>query len=63
MTIAPASTDRRNSPAIDPITLEIIGGTIEATRREMELQIERTARSVVIREGRDYRAGIFDRAR
>ena len=46
--------------AIDPITLEIIGGTIESTRREMELQIERTARSVVIREGRDYRAGIFD---
>jgi N-methylhydantoinase B len=27
----------------------------------MELQIERTARSVVIREGRDYRSGIFDR--
>ncbi len=50
----------RNS-RIDPISLEIIGGTIEATRREMELQIERTARSVVIREGRDYRAGIFDR--
>ena len=61
MTIAPASTDRRNFPTIDPITLEIIGGTIEATRREMELQIERTARSVVIREGRDYRAGLFDR--
>lgn len=49
----------RNS-RLDPITLEIIGGTIEASRREMELQVERTARSVVIREGRDYRAGIFD---
>lgn len=61
MTITPVSGNRRNSPAIDPITLEIIGGTIEATRREMELQIERTARSVVIREGRDYRAGLFDR--
>ncbi|RVT90966.1 hydantoinase B/oxoprolinase family protein [Sphingomonas crocodyli] len=46
---------------IDPITLEIIAGTIESTRREMEAQIERTARSVVIREGRDYRAGVFDR--
>jgi len=46
---------------IDPITLEIIGGTIESARREMEIQIERTARSVVIREGRDYRAGIFNR--
>jgi N-methylhydantoinase B len=50
-----------NPPVIDPITLEIVAGTIESTRREMELQIERTARSVVIREGRDYRAGIFDR--
>lgn len=46
---------------IDPITLEIVGGTVESARREMELQIERTARSVVIREGRDYRAAIFDR--
>ncbi len=55
-----------NSPVaatdmIDPITLEIIAGTIESARREMEAQIERTARSVVIREGRDYRAGVFDR--
>jgi N-methylhydantoinase B len=49
------------NPVIDPITLEIIGGTIESARREMEIQIERTARSVVIREGRDYRAGIFNR--
>ena len=46
---------------VDPITLEIVGGTVESARKEMEIQIERTARSVVIREGRDYRAGIFDR--
>ena len=52
---------RPNRIEVDPITLEIIGGTVESTRREMELQIERTARSVVIREGRDYRAGVFDR--
>jgi len=49
------------SAGIDPITLEIVGGTVESTRREMELQIERRARSVVIREGRDYRAAVFDR--
>ena len=49
------------APNFDPITLELVAGTIESARREMELQIERTARSVVIREGRDYRAGIFDR--
>lgn len=51
----------RRAIQVDPITLEIIGGTVESARREMEIQIERTARSVVIREGRDYRAGIFDR--
>ena len=56
-----AAEDRAASSAVDPITLEIIGGTVESTRREMELQIERTARSVVIREGRDYRAAVFDR--
>lgn len=49
------------APGFDPITLELVAGTVESARREMELQIERTARSVVIREGRDYRAGIFDR--
>ncbi|MBM3504605.1 MAG: hydantoinase B/oxoprolinase family protein [Alphaproteobacteria bacterium] len=58
---SPSLSARRNTANVDPITLEIIGGTIESTRKEMELQIERTARSVVIREGRDYRAGIFDR--
>src|ERR1700722_9050623 len=53
--------DAARHSGLDPVTLEMIGGTIESTRREMELQIERTARSVVIREGRDYRASIFDR--
>ena len=52
---------RGTNDTVDPITLEIVAGSIESTRREMELRIERTARSVVIREGRDYRAGIFDR--
>lgn len=56
-----ASTHAGSNLTVDPITLEIIGGTVESTRKEMELQIERTARSVVIREGRDYRAAIFDR--
>ena len=46
---------------VDPITLEIVGGAVESVRQEMEIQIERTARSVVIREGRDFRAGVFDR--
>lgn len=62
MTVQQAAAENRPAgQAVDPITLEIIGGTVESTRREMELQIERTARSVVIREGRDYRAAVFDR--
>ncbi|MEE8348433.1 MAG: hydantoinase B/oxoprolinase family protein [Acidobacteriota bacterium] len=44
-----------------PILLEIVEGTIESSRKEMELQVERTARSTVIREQHDYRAAVFDR--
>ncbi len=58
---AQAANGTAGGAAIDPITLEIVGGKVESTRREMELQIERTARSVVIREARDYRASIFNR--
>ncbi len=50
-----------DSSNIDPITLEIVQGTVESARKEMELQVERTARSVIIRERRDYRAAVFDR--
>lgn len=46
---------------VSPILLEIVEGTIESSRKEMELQVERTARSTVIREQRDYRAAVFDR--
>lgn len=45
----------------NPILLEIVEGTIESSRKEMELQVERTARSTVIREQHDYRAAVFDR--
>ncbi len=50
-----------SASAANPILLEIVEGTIESSRKEMELQIERTARSTVIREQHDYRAAIFDR--
>lgn len=49
------------TPTVNPILLEIVEGTIESSRKEMELQVERTARSTVIREQHDYRAAIFDR--
>jgi len=49
-------------PETDPILLDIIEGTIESAVSEMELAVERTARSVVLREQHDYRAAINDRA-
>ena len=46
--------------SIDPTILDIIEGMVESTRKEIELQIERTARSTSIRDQHDYRAGVFD---
>ena len=43
---------------IDPILLEVIEGGLEASIREAEAAVERTARSSVIREQHDYRAAI-----
>jgi len=40
-------------PAVDPIVLQIVEGTLNS--------IERTARSPMIREAHDYRVGLFDR--
>lgn len=52
---------RRPCPSIDPITLQIIEGTLNSIEREIEYAIERTARSPMIREAHDYRVGLFDR--
>lgn len=46
----------------EPILFEIIEGAIESARREMEIQVERTARSTIVREQHDHRSGIFDAA-
>src|ERR1700716_2646662 len=48
-------------PAIDPIVLEIVEGTLASAEAEVEAAIERTARSPMIREARDFRGGIHDR--
>ena len=45
---------------LPPILLEIVEGALESARREMELQVDRTARSITVREQHDHRAGIFD---
>ncbi len=50
-----------SATAIDPIVLEIVEGTLASVEAEVEAAIERTARSPMIREARDFRAGIHDR--
>src|SRR5436853_7755659 len=48
-------------PPVDPIVLEIVEGTLASAEAEVEAAIERTARSPMIREARDFRGGIHDR--
>ena len=47
--------------AVDPVTLEIVEGTLASIEAEVEDAIGRTARSPMIRDQHDYRAGIHDR--
>src|SRR5215813_993014 len=48
------------APTIDPITLEIIRGSLASTIRDMELLMERCAMSPFIKEKKDYFVGVFD---
>ena len=45
----------------DPVLLEIVEGTLASIEREVETAIGRTARSPMIRDAHDFRAGIHDR--
>ncbi len=47
--------------SVDPIVLQIVEGTLASTEAEVEAAIERTSRSPMIREARDFRGGIHDR--
>jgi N-methylhydantoinase B len=49
------------SDHVDPIILEVVEGTLASAEAEVEAAVERTARSPMIREARDFRAGIHDR--
>ena len=49
------------APHADPIVLQIVEGTLASVEAEVEAAIERTSRSPMIREARDFRAGIHDR--
>jgi len=46
---------------VDPILLQIVEGTLASAEAEVEAAIERTSRSPMIREARDFRGGIHDR--
>src|SRR6266481_9691439 len=52
--------ERGGSPRVDPITLEIIRGSLASTIRDMELLMERCAMSPFIKEKKDYFVGVFD---
>jgi N-methylhydantoinase B len=47
---------------VDPVTLEIIRGSLASTIRDMELLMERCAMSPFIKEKKDFFVGIFDTA-
>jgi len=47
--------------AVDPIVLQVVEGTLASVEAEVEAAVERTSRSPMIREARDFRAGIHDR--
>lgn len=54
-------TEIQPTTTIDPIVLQIVEGTLASIEAEVEAAIERTARSPMIRDQHDYRAGIHDR--
>ncbi len=47
--------------SVDPVVLEIVEGSLAAIEMEVETAIGRTARSPMIRDAHDFRAGIHDR--
>ncbi len=55
-------TDHHGHESLAPATLEIVEGVLGSTMREIEAQVERTARSTNIREANDHVPAIFDAA-
>src|SRR5207244_2745023 len=53
--------DAEENMNADPIIIQIVEGTLASVEAEVEAAIERTSRSPMIREARDFRAGIHDR--
>jgi N-methylhydantoinase B len=51
----------KDRTGVDPITLQIVEGTLASIEAEVEAAIERTSRSPMIRDQHDFRAGLHDR--
>ncbi|MDY7104994.1 MAG: hydantoinase B/oxoprolinase family protein [Actinomycetota bacterium] len=56
-----SETGKRSTKDVDPVLVEIVEGTLASVEMEVEDQIGRTARSPMIRDQHDFRAGIHDR--
>ena len=56
----PADAGRADATRADPILVEIVAGTLASVEAEVETAIGRTARSPMIRDAHDFRAGIHD---
>ncbi|MFQ6030595.1 MAG: hydantoinase B/oxoprolinase family protein, partial [Dehalococcoidia bacterium] len=54
------SLDPKSTSPVDPITLQLIRGSLRSARLECELIIERTAMSAFIREKKDYTVSFLD---
>jgi len=54
-------TEMKNTQAVDPVTRQLVRGSLRAARLECELLIERTAMSAFIREKKDYQVNFLDR--
>ncbi|MDO8210168.1 hydantoinase B/oxoprolinase family protein [Conexibacter sp. CPCC 206217] len=53
-------SDDLEQQLIDPVTLSVVQGALQATQRAMTLTMERTGRSPVYSVARDYSNAIFD---
>ena len=59
--MATQSRERAASGRLNPVTLEVIEGSVRSAELEIEAAVERTARSPMIRDQHDYRVALFDR--
>jgi N-methylhydantoinase B len=56
-----AATLTGGTGPVDPVLLEIVAGSLASIEKEVETAIARTARSPMIRDAHDFRAGLHDR--